>query len=352
MLVFLEGWNYVMELYFWLILGAILLVSLTILLARPKRVEYETGIFDLQKGVGIEKSSDGIDVNKDKIEDINEEDEEVLESEIECTPEQVKKQWAIAFSFGGLTFIMFGGIVLWIGDGDFFKFLGSSMIYVGILSVLKGISFQVSEERILIRGLLPLLIFIINFFLLSSLLGVIGQSTWIVRSSSRKVGDLFLVYGLPYLLWKIVPSFSGNKEEVSNKQVTRSNSLRNISLNLLPLNLKFIFFTYPLFWITNYPLMEHFGIIFHYPILRQYAKIGLDLGLDFLIVSLAIRILSSFKRSKAIYRKSERAEFENFRKRKNKETLVTEGKAIRDFSEEDVEDYFEEEFDNLEEAKE
>ena len=352
MLVFLEGWYYVMELYFWLILGAILLVSLTILLASPKRTEYESEIFDLQEGKGIEKSSDGIDTNEEKIEDIKGEKDEELESEIEYTPEQVKKQWAIAFSFGGLIFVMFGGIVLWISDGDFSKFLGSSMIYIGILSVLKGISFQVSEERIVIRSLLPLLIFIINFFLLSTLLGVIGQSSWIVRSNSRKAGDLFLVYGLPYLLWKIVPSFNDDKEDVNIKEVVRSNSWRNTLHNLLPLNLKFIFFTYSLFWITNYSFLEHFGLILHYPILRQYAKIGLDLGLDFLIVSLAIRILAIFKRPNTTHRRSERAEFENFRKRKNKEILMAEGKAIRAFSEENEDEYFEEEFNDLDEVKE
>ena len=35
MLYFREGWNYLMELYFWIIIGALLLVSLTIYFARP-----------------------------------------------------------------------------------------------------------------------------------------------------------------------------------------------------------------------------------------------------------------------------------------------------------------------------
>tara|TARA_B100001123_G_C15260277_1_gene1006338 strand:- start:728 stop:1783 length:1056 start_codon:yes stop_codon:yes gene_type:complete len=351
MLVFLEGWYYVMELYFWLILGAILLVSLTILLARPKRDEYKSEIFDIDEGQGIEKPSDGIDTNEDRIEYMEDEEEE-LDEEIEYNPEQVKKQWAMAFSFGGLTFVMFGGIVLWIGDGDFSKFLGSSMIYVGILSLLKGISFQVSEERIVISGLLPILIFIINFFLLSTLLGVIGQTSWIVRSNARKAGDLFLVYILPYLLWMIVPSFNNKTDEADSRE-TDSIILDNERFyNLLPLNLKFIFFTYALFWITNYPFMEYFEISFHYPILRQYAKIGLDLGIDFLIVSLVIRIATSINRTKGVADISERTDSEYMEKKETPENLEKEGKAIRDFTEEDEQDYFENEYvDSLEDVE-
>ena len=36
-LYFREGWNYLLELYFWIIIGALLLVSLTIYFARPVR---------------------------------------------------------------------------------------------------------------------------------------------------------------------------------------------------------------------------------------------------------------------------------------------------------------------------
>ena len=62
--------------------------------------------------------------------------------------------------------------------------------------------------------------------------------------------------------------------------------------------------------------------------------------------------IAIFKRPKTTHRRSERAEFENFRKRKNKEILMAEGKAIRDFSEENEDEYFEEEFNNLDEVKE
>ena len=36
MLAYYSGWNYLLELYFWLILAALLLVSITIYFGRPK----------------------------------------------------------------------------------------------------------------------------------------------------------------------------------------------------------------------------------------------------------------------------------------------------------------------------
>ena len=341
MLVLLQAWNYVMELYFWLILGAILIVSLTILLARPKRTKYEDEILDLGKARGEGKKSDGIDIPEPRIQKKVEEDEDprIIISE-EYTPEEIKKRWSIAFSFGGLTFTMFGGMVLWIGDGEFSKFLGSSMIYIGILSLLKGISFQISKERIIIRTMLPILIFGINFFLLDVLLGVIGQYAWMVQSYSRKAGDLLLVYVLPYLLWRIVPSFSKEKKIRSVEYGFNSKLY-----HLLPLNIVFVFFTYLIFWITNTVSSQYDS--FEYPVLRQYAKIGLDLGIDILPVSLGLRLISSHSKSR-FEGDGPEDDVDYEKKESTPADLEEEGRAIRDFSEENEDEYFAEEFDNLE----
>ena len=160
MLVLLEGWNYVMELYFWILLGAILLVSLTILLARPSHSKYlEEQSYDLEEASGTEEASEGMD-NPDEMDD---QEEPEPEEEIEIPPEEIKKQWAISFAVFGLIFIMFGGIVLWFFDLEFTIFLGSCMIYVGMMSLIKGISFQIPEERVIITEFMPVLIFGINF---------------------------------------------------------------------------------------------------------------------------------------------------------------------------------------------
>ena len=283
MLVLLEGWNYVMELYFWVILAAILLVSMTILLARPSHSKYlETQTYDLEEASGTEEISEGID-NPDEMDDHEEEPEP--DEEIEILPEVIKKQWAISFAVFGLIFIMFGGIVLWIFDLEFTTFLGSCMIYVGMMSLIKGISFQIPEERTIITGFMPVLIFGINFFLLDALLGVIGQSAWMVQTDERRAGDLFLIYILPYLMWRIVPSFSKNKSEPTEEDDEYSPGYSRLR-NFLPQSMKFVIFTYLIFNITN-------NYIF-IPSLRQYAKIGFDIGLYFVATSLAIRIIITF----------------------------------------------------------
>ena len=282
MLVLLEGWNYVMELYFWILLGSILLVSLTILLARPSHSKYlEEQSYDLEEASGTEEVSEGMD-NPDEMDD---QEEPEPEEEIEILPEVIKKQWAISFAVFGLIFIVFGGIVLWIFDLEFTIFLGSCMIYVGMMSLIKGISFQIPEERMMITGFMPVLIFGINFFLLDALLGVIGQSAWMVQTDGRKVGDLFLIYILPYFMWRIVPSFSKKKSETVEEE-NNYYSIYSRLKNFLPQSMIFVIFTYLIFNITN-------NYVF-IPSLRQYAKIGFDIGLYIVAISLAIRTIITF----------------------------------------------------------
>ena len=283
MVIFLEGWNYVMELYFWIILGAILLVSITILLARPSHSkDLEEQGSNLEEASGTEEASDGLDV-PDELAEQETEDELESKEEIEIPPEVIKKQWAISFAIFGLIFIMSGGAVLWIFDLEFTTFLGSCMIYVGMMSLIKGISFQIPEERTIITGFMPVLIFGINFFLLDALLGVIGQSAWMVQTDERRAGDLFLIYILPYLMWIIVPSFSKKKSEPTEEDDSSGYSrLRNF----LPQSMKFVIFTYLIFNITN-------NYIF-IPSLRQYAKVGFDIGIYFVAISLVIRIIITF----------------------------------------------------------
>ena len=58
MLVLLDGTNYLLEVYFWLILGAILLITLTIIFARPDPSDAEDNIeYDLKDGIATEGTS-------------------------------------------------------------------------------------------------------------------------------------------------------------------------------------------------------------------------------------------------------------------------------------------------------
>ena len=43
-LAYYSGWNYLLELYFWLILSALALISITIFFGRPKESQYHKDI--------------------------------------------------------------------------------------------------------------------------------------------------------------------------------------------------------------------------------------------------------------------------------------------------------------------
>jgi hypothetical protein len=283
-LAYYVGWNYILELYFWIILAALLIISITIFFARPKPSapsipEMETFGTGTETDTISEKNASHLNSEKE----ISEEPDEEEEKDPEVIIAEEKRKWSLSFAIFGLIFVMFGGIVLWIFDLEFTTFLGSCMIYVGMMSLIKGISFQIPEERTIITGLMPVFIFGINFFLLNTLLGVIGQSAWMVQTDERRAGDLFLIYILPYLMWIIVPSFSKKKSEPTEEDDFSGYSrLRNF----LPQSMKFVIFTYLIFNITN-------NYIF-IPSLRQYAKVGFDIGIYFVAISLVIRIIITF----------------------------------------------------------
>ena len=205
MLAYYSGWNYLLELYFWLILAALLLVSITIYFGRPKTNQNQDIDMELLEG-----TIDSLDAPKSDYNTSNDVEEEkgIIEEEktLEILIAEEKRNWAVSFAVFGLIFIMFGAMILFLSDSEFSVFLGSCMIYVGILSLIKGISFQISQERYIINNSISLVVFFINFFLLFHLLGVIGNEPMMEKSEGRKFGDFILVYVLPYALWRIVPS--------------------------------------------------------------------------------------------------------------------------------------------------
>ena len=274
-----------MELYFWLILGAILLVSLTILLARPDRTVSYDSEGHLLEGIGSESASQSDSNRKPSNNNQRTEEEEIIEEkDPEVIIAEAKKQWALGFAAFGLVFVMMGGIVLFIFDFDFTNFLGLSMVYVGIMALLKGISFQIPEERVVINGLMPVVTFFLNYLLLYGLLGVIGQAAWMMLSLERQVGDFTLVYILPYLMWKIVPTF-GVEKEPESQSLTSSNIVDSIFLA----NVKFVIFTFSLFLFVD---------TINAPVLRQYAKVGFNVGIELLAVVLVINVLVSLIRTR------------------------------------------------------
>ena len=208
-LAYYSGVNYLLELYFWLILGALALISLTIYFGRPKNSQYQKDSeMEILEGNIEELESNHPKYNHDtKNKEIKEEQiEEKEEKDIEILIAEEKRSWALSFAVFGLIFVMVGGILLFISDSDFPVFLGSCMIYIGLLSVVKGISFQIPKEKYIINNSISIFVFFLNFFLLFYLLEIIGDEPMMEKSEGRRVGDFFLVYVLPYMLWRIVPS--------------------------------------------------------------------------------------------------------------------------------------------------
>ena len=50
MLAYYSGWNYLLELYFWLIIGALLIISITIFFGRPRISTKEKVDMEINEG--------------------------------------------------------------------------------------------------------------------------------------------------------------------------------------------------------------------------------------------------------------------------------------------------------------
>ena len=296
MLAYYSGWNYLLELYFWLILGAILIISITIFFGRQKATsKNEEKEMELLEGTAKELLAKypWYDHN---IENKKDDDENNEKEPDEKTPEiliaEEKRKWALGFAVFGLVFVMSGGILLFISNSTFSDYLGSCMIYVGLLSLVKGIFFQIPEEKYIVNNCISLIVFFLNFFLLFHFLGVIGNVPMMERNTGGKFGNFLLVYILPYLIWRIVPStniegfddFNNEKREASLQRIFHP-------YVFLLTNLKLTFFTFILFTVMNF---------YSIPILREYAKLGFNTGITLLIISsiymFLYKLLKSTKR--------------------------------------------------------
>ena len=281
MLVLLDGTNYLLEVYFWLILGAILLITLTIIFARPDPLDAEDNIeYDLKEGIATEETSYN-DYNKNEELD----DEEIIDKKVEETQEinveKIKKQWALAFTIFGLAFITVGSIVLYLFEFAFTTFFGACMIYVGIMSIAKGVTFQLSDNG-WVKKIIPIGIFFLNFGLLTGLLGVIEGRLWlpwIKLTELQRIGNIFLIFILPYLIWIAVPTFNKKNKETDKGY---------FSLVLLNNSLKFVVANFIILWILEFNFIS-------LPLLRQFSKVGFDLSIDLLKITITIAILSLLK---------------------------------------------------------
>ena len=280
MLYFREGWNYLLELYFWILIGAILLVSITILLARPSP-KNNTNQYDYDSLDGsLEKTTGGNPIDKNS-EKSNTKDNDVEHEEEELPAEVIEKlerrKWALGFVIFGSTFVMMGAILLFLSEFEFTTFLGSCMMYVGIIALIKGASFELQKDKKyneLSSIVFFLLIFFINFILLTELLGVLGTYAWAVAAPDRKAGDLLLIYFLPYVIWKLVPTFGA----ADNLKTNRSFLLETKTVLFLTI------FNYIILIVTSAEYI-------FWPILNQYAGPGFQVSLYLLFFTITVRMI-------------------------------------------------------------
>lgn len=330
MLIFLDGANYLLEVYFWLILGAILLVTLTIVFARPDPSQLnDNNEYDLKEGIVAEKVSDNDRANTQRKEiDDNEPNEDSIEEEPELLIEQAKKQWALAFTIFGLSFMTIGSIVIYFFEYTFTTFFGACMIYVGVMSIVKGLTLQLSESGIT-KKVIPIVIFFLNFGLISLVLYLteINVLPWTMLSTNDRTSYLFVIYVLPYLIWVIVPSFSTTKE-VKPTYFKASSILKS--------NLKFLLFNIIIISILNLNLIS-------LPFLRQISKGALTISLYFLVVTVLFETVAFLRKptttsNEINQSKDLEAEITTDSER------IEEGLAIRDFYEDEEREYFNKEF--------
>ena len=320
-LYFREGWNYLLELYFWIIIGALLLVSLTIYFARP--AQSNTSKYKYNNLEGQTGQIPGGNPSKSEETDAKKSDKEKDDNVGEKLNEEVikkleRRRWALSFVIFGSSFTMSGAILLLLFDDEIMTFLGSCMIYVGLIALIKGVSFELQKDNNytgLISTFFFLIIFFINFILLTDLLGVLGTYAWTVASPARKAGDLALIYVLPFVIWKLVPTF-GSNEKLKAKPLYHINFSSLVLLSL---------FNYIILLATSLEFI-------FWPQLNQYVGPGFQFSLVLLIFSILIDLI-----------------WPNYKEQPVKDIEINnedEGKAIRDFSEENEDVYFQDEYED------
>ena len=107
----------------------------------------------------------------------------------------------------------------------------------------------------------------------TELLGLLGTYAWAVATLDRKAGDLLLIYFLPYVIWKLVPTFGA----VDNLKRNRSFLLETQTVLFLTI------FNYIILIVTSAEFI-------FWPILNQYVGPGFQISLYLLFLTIIFRM--------------------------------------------------------------
>jgi hypothetical protein len=112
------AWNYTLEAFFWIIVGGIALVSLTIFMARPKASTPPLLEFDLYEGYVAESDSYSDVENLLQHEDENLEPEEIAEAEFEAFVETLPEAIQSIISIRAAIAVLYGLLIICFGFID------------------------------------------------------------------------------------------------------------------------------------------------------------------------------------------------------------------------------------------
>jgi hypothetical protein len=112
------AWNYTLEAFFWIIVGGIALVSLTIFMARPKASTPPLLEFDLYEGYVAESDSYSDVENLLQHEDENLEPEEIAEAEFEAFVETLPEAIQSIISIRAAIAVLYGLLIMCFGFID------------------------------------------------------------------------------------------------------------------------------------------------------------------------------------------------------------------------------------------
>ena len=111
------AWNYTLEAFFWIIVGGIALISLTIFMARPKASAKSLAEFDYNEGeINESDSYSDVESNLESPPEIEElEPEEVAEAEFEAFVETLPAAVQSVISIRAAIAVLFGLLIICFG---------------------------------------------------------------------------------------------------------------------------------------------------------------------------------------------------------------------------------------------
>ena len=181
------AWNYTLEAFFWIIVGGITLISLTIFMARPKRStklqEFDLNEGNINESDSYSKAKNNLE-SEPEIEEL--EPEEVAEAEFEAFVETLPTTIQSILSIRAAIAVLYGLLIMCFGFIDL-EIDGTKCTYQNWVSALFFFSCSVRETSIFLTSIVGGIALIY---------GVNQKSTFMSRWGGRLVAT-YCIFLLP-----------------------------------------------------------------------------------------------------------------------------------------------------------